>query len=87
MVRAPEREMNESSLDESTLQGVASASGGRYVHLARIDDLARDFRKRGLGRRERDRSTREVWDSWTTLLVVVGVLTAEWILRKRFRLV
>ena len=50
-------------------------------------DLLAELRKKGPGRKEVYRSTREVWDSWTTLLCVVGVLAVEWILRKRFRLV
>jgi hypothetical protein len=87
LVRAPDRELNPSSLDETTLKAVAQAAGGRYLHLAAVDELASDFRKRGMGRRERDRTTREMWDSWTTLLLVVGCLAVEWVLRKRFRLV
>jgi hypothetical protein len=79
--------MSSSSLDEGLLKAVASVAAGRYVPLAKVDDLAPEFRKKGQGRRERDRKTREVWDNWLTLLGVVALLTAEWILRKRVRLI
>ena len=28
-----------------------------------------------------------LWDTWTTIIVILGLLCAEWVLRKMYRMV
>lgn len=88
LVRIPDREMRNSSQDREMLEAIARASkGGRYVFLANAEDLLEDFRSRKPYQHEVDRSIRPIWDTMWTLLVVVILLSIEWIVRKRVRLV
>jgi uncharacterized membrane protein len=83
----PSRENVDPSPDPATLTAVASLTGGRSVSLGHIDRLAAAF-PGGEERREPISSRLEdAWDHWGTLLAVLAVLAAEWILRKRLELV
>lgn len=92
LVRVPDRELADSSQDADLLRRVAEASqgpdgAGRYVFLADAASLAADFAgKKSVENRE-DTSTRPAWDSLWSLIVLLAVLSAEWLLRKRARLV
>lgn len=92
LVRVPDREMSDSSQDAEQLQRIAEASrgsdtSGRYVFLADVDELAAEFANRKAWESREDTRTRPVWDTLASLLVVLGLLAAEWLLRKRARLV
>ncbi len=82
----PKRELEETSLDEAGLQEVAKIGGGTYAPLHAIDDVLSGFEGRGAGMKIIDRKLREVWDQALTLLLVLALLSAEWILRKKWRL-
>lgn len=93
LVKIPDRELAQSNLDPETLQRVAQASGGgdatggTYRPLSEADDLAELF----AGRRQVDTpletTQRPLWDSGWALGLLLLILGAEWILRKRSRLV
>jgi hypothetical protein len=86
-VRLPSRETADPSPDPQALELFASKTGGRALDLARSGELADEFGG-GEERREPISSRLEdAWDTWTTLLVALGLLSAEWILRKRAELV
>jgi hypothetical protein len=92
LVRIPDKEMSDSSQDVETLRRIAAASGGtegagRYVFLADAADLARDFANRKSYESREDTRTRPAWDTIWSLLFLLLVLGAEWLLRKRARLV
>jgi hypothetical protein len=92
LVRAPDKEMADSSQDTELLQRVATASqgadrSGRYVFLAEVDSLAADFAKTKSYESREDTRTRPAWDSLWSLLLLLGLLGTEWLLRKRARLV
>ena len=92
LVKVPDREMADSSQDRDTLQRIAGASTGsdakaRYVTLADADALAADFAARKPYENREETSTRPAWDSGWSLLVLILLLSAEWVLRKRARLV
>ena len=81
---SPQREMADVSGDNQFLQNLADASGGRYLKLeqaGQIPDLLREARQR----RPRLFEWR-LWDSGSLFLFVLGCLTAEWALRKRWGL-
>jgi hypothetical protein len=92
LVKVPDKEMSESSQDAETLRRIAEQSRGadgtgRYVFLADADDLADDFEGRKTYESREDTRTRPVWDTSWSLFLLLGILAAEWILRKRARLV
>lgn len=88
LVQIPDTELVDSSQDRKTLQQIAETSkGGRYVFLANAGALAETLTGRRPYETEVDRSTRTLWDSFWSLLLLLGILSFEWILRKRARLV
>ncbi|MCA8973355.1 MAG: hypothetical protein KDC98_01470, partial [Planctomycetes bacterium] len=92
LVKIPDREMSQSSQDADTLRRIAEASrsadgSGRYVFLADAASLVDDFQSRKAYESREDTSIRPVWDSSWSLLALLCVLAAEWLLRKRARLV
>jgi hypothetical protein len=92
LVRIPDKELAESSQDADTLRRIAEGSSsqdakGRYVFLADAELLAADFANRKPYENREETRTRPAWDHLWSLLVLLLVLAAEWILRKRARLV
>ena len=93
LVKVPDKEMADSSQDEQTLRRIADASHGaadgtgRYVFLADAAGLAADFGARKNFESREDTRTDSVWDNAWSLLLLLVVLAAEWLLRKRARLV
>lgn len=83
-VGRPNLEFDRLDLDDALLTKLATAARGQYRHIRTADRLLDD-----LDRRERKRHlTLETplyrpWPFWTAL---VGLLTAEWFLRRRFQL-
>jgi hypothetical protein len=83
----PSRENQDPSPDPETLAALAARSGGTFLELARARQLAAQF-PGGEERREPISSRLEdAWDGWHTLLLALGLLGLEWILRKRAELV
>lgn len=92
LVRAPDREMADSSQDAETLRRIATRSrgsdrSGRYVFLGDADDLAAELGNRRTWESREDTRTTPVWDTGWSLAFVLALLSAEWLLRKRARLV
>jgi uncharacterized membrane protein len=83
----PSREGAEPAPDPQTLAAVASVSGGVATTHADLGPLLAQFP--GDEERREPISSRlvDVWDRWSTLLLVLGLLSAEWWLRKRRELV
>ncbi|MHC4848896.1 MAG: hypothetical protein ACYTEG_10635 [Planctomycetota bacterium] len=88
MVILPDREMGNVKTDRTLLRNLAARTRGTAVEL---DDLE----KLGDPKLIPPASERIVtqgrpvplWDTWTTVLIILSLLCAEWILRKRFRMV
>ncbi len=83
----PSRENANPSPDPEALRVLAATTGGKAVGLANVDDLVDEFP--GDEERREPISSRldDAWDHWGTLLLALGLLSAEWILRKRVELV
>ncbi len=82
----PSRENEDPSPDPETLRAIASKTGGSFLDLAGARSLSAQF-PGGEERREPISSRLEdAWDEWSTLLVALALLSAEWILRKRAEL-
>ena len=83
-VGRPNLEFEELDLDDELLGRIASDSGGRYVHITTADHLTDHF-DRALRTRRQYHQRRLYWPPLFWVLFV-GVLSAEWILRRRFQL-
>jgi hypothetical protein len=83
----PSLENQDPSPDPALLGEISALSRGQAVDLGGLAGLLGDF----LGGEERREpiSSRldDVWDSWATLIALLMVLSAEWVLRKRLDLV
>ena len=69
--------------DLPALRRLADAGGGRAGTLDQTDAILRDFTARLHPRWEDQRTTLRLWNSYLTLLVIIGLLCTEWVLRKR----
>ena len=79
------RELLRLAQDRTYLKQLAALSGGEYRELAEIDHVFP-----GIPLKERREIRRQVFPFWSspiTLLAILLILSAEWILRKRWRLV
>jgi hypothetical protein len=86
-VTVPSIEHDDPVLDEPLLRALASRTGGRYARLqdagALLAELNDPVRERPLDEPERE----ELWSGQLQLLALVGLLAAEWLLRKQKNLV
>jgi hypothetical protein len=79
------QEWGQLTLNRPLLEGMARASGGRFLRegdLSQIPDLLQQ-----LDRMETQVSETVLWSSWWWFSLVIVLLTLEWLLRKRWRLV
>lgn len=86
-VELPSRENADPTPDPRLMASVATLSGGRAVPLARLATLAPEFPGGEERRQPISSKLDDAWDHWGTLLLALGLLSAEWILRKRLELV
>lgn len=84
-VSFPGVESSETWLDKPLLVELAGASGGRYFDVDQLDRLPAAVPDR---RRVLDVQGKPIpiWDTSRVLLLLAGLLTAEWAVRKRFKL-
>lgn len=83
-VGRPNLEFEKLDLDEKTLSKIAAEARGRYVHITTSDHLI-DQLDSTVRKREVDLQTKLYWPPIFWLLFV-GVVTTEWVLRRRFQL-
>lgn len=85
-VEAPDREMRIRGLDTAELSGAARKTGGKYYSLATASTLPGDV-PRGRPVPIQSEEPIRLWARWEILVLFTLLLTAEWLLRKRLRLV
>jgi uncharacterized membrane protein len=83
----PSLENADPSPDPARLLAAAGASGGTAVELSRWRELIEAFPAGAQRREPMSSSLEDVWDHLGVLLAVLGLLSAEWILRKRSELI
>jgi uncharacterized membrane protein len=83
-VGRPNLEFEKLDLDEKTLGRIAANTGGRCVHVSTADHLIDQLDR--TQRKKREYIRRELY--WPPLFWVlfVGLVTTEWVLRRRFQL-
>jgi hypothetical protein len=84
-VEPPDRELGRRAADIADLRRAAERSGGKYYDLKDASDLLRRL-PAGRPVRLEAAEPRPLWNRPELLLAFVGVLSAEWLLRKRGRL-
>ena len=80
----PRFELGETAMNEPLLREMATASGGAFFREEDLTKLPETVNRAA----ERVRSKRdvEIWTSPFYFLLMLGVVTSEWILRKRWHL-
>lgn len=86
LVEATLREFRLSRADQAELSQAASVSQGKVYTLLNADRIPNDIPP-GLPVPLETGEPIRLWNHWLTLMVFVSLLSAEWILRKRVRLV
>jgi hypothetical protein len=83
-VKEPKFELGETAMNEPLLREMATASGGEFFREEGLSKLAEVIGEKT----ERVRSTveTELWSSPFYFVLMISVITAEWILRKRAQL-
>ena len=84
-VEPPRREVDEPSLNRPLLADLARLTGGRVLELSQAGQLDDAIPMREVTRTIETRD--ELWDAPLVFATIVLALTAEWILRKIFRLI
>jgi uncharacterized membrane protein len=75
------REFYDSTQNVSLLKRIASETGGKYYTLDEWDALISDLTYRQTDNSER--VTKDLWDMPINFLLLVGLVSGEWFLRKR----
>jgi uncharacterized membrane protein len=74
-------EMSQPRLNESVLRRLARETGGRYLNISEAGTLGDLLKQQPaeLGQPE----MKDLWHNGVSLLVIIGLLAAEWIVRRR----
>ncbi|OHB71920.1 MAG: hypothetical protein A2V70_10445 [Planctomycetes bacterium RBG_13_63_9] len=83
-VGRPNMEFEKLDLDEKMLGQIAVDAGGRYFHITTADYLVEQLDR--TQQKTREQIALKLYHPLPFWLLFVGVLTGEWILRKRFQL-
>jgi uncharacterized membrane protein len=83
-VGRPNLEYEKLDLDEKLLTTIASTTGGRYFHITAASGLLQQFNR--AARKKRVYTEQPLYSPFWLWTAFVGLLTTEWILRRRFQL-
>ena len=83
----PSQENSEPSPDPELLRLLASVSGGRTAELSNLAQLMAEFPGDEDRRQPISAELEDAWDTWTSLLLLLALLSTEWIMRKRLELI
>ncbi len=86
-VALPSRENADPSPDPETLAAISALSRGRALDLAHVGDLLPSFPGHEERREPISSELDDAWDNWGTLVLALLLLSAEWVLRKRWELI
>ncbi len=81
-VTAPPGELAEVQVDSTALQTAAEGTSGKFYTIANVSRLSKDL-PRGRQIPVETLPRIELWNRWPLMLLFVGLITTEWILRKR----
>ena len=84
-VDQPQIELIQTDPDPQMLSELAALSGGRVLEPQQLADLARYIPlapRKVLVQPNADKDTEPVWDRWWLLALFVGIMSAEWFVRR-----
>ena len=84
-VEVPQRELIQRGMDKADLQLAATTSHGKLYSLDDVDRLPHEIPRGTPVPLETDEPI-PLWNRWELLTLFVGGLAAEWLLRKRLKL-
>ena len=84
-VELPSLEYDRPTQDRATLDAIAKASGGVVYNFEQIDELANAFKVKRVARVLEDRQ--EIWHAPLLWMSILAAIVAEWLLRKKYRLI
>lgn len=84
-VELPNLEYDRPTLDLATLNSIAKPGGGAVYDLTQADQIPAAFKVKRVARILEDRH--EIWDAPVLVLTILAAVFAEWILRKKYRMV
>ena len=80
-------ELDNAVADATVLESLATMTGGQSLAAEELPKLLAHLTERTEDLKVRSETKKTLWDTWTLLLLVVGLLGTEWFLRKRWGLV
>lgn len=87
-VNGRDPELDDSTADFSLLREVSHASGGEFLTPEQLQEKLSQWAEKGLPGLSLTRQEQfSLWDNWSSLLLIVGLLTIEWAIRKKRGLV
>ena len=83
----PSRESANPAPDPEAMNEISALSDGRAIVVTRVAELHPEFPGDEERREPISSQLIDAWDNWGTLLLALGLLGSEWILRKRYELI
>jgi uncharacterized membrane protein len=80
------QEYAELTMNAPLLRSIAEASGGEFLRESEAASRLPDLLQR-LDQKQSTRTERNLWSSWWWFSAIILLLTAEWLLRKRLKLI
>lgn len=85
-IEIPQQEMLRRAMDKADLQLAATTTNGRLYSIDEVDRLPSEIPRGTPVPLETDEPI-PLWNRWELLTLVIGFLTAEWLLRKHWKLI
>ncbi len=86
-VFAQDLELDNASADATVMESLAAMTDGRAVASEQLPDLIQRLARQTQNLEVPQKTATTFWDKWSFFLALVGLLTVEWYLRKRWGLV
>jgi hypothetical protein len=80
-------ELDNASADAETMKSLAAMTGGESLAPEQLPDLVKRLAEQTSQFEVQQETKKTFWDTWPFFLFLVGLLTIEWYLRKRWGLV
>ncbi len=87
LVLEQDLELDHAAADATLLESLAAMTGGRSLVPEELSNLIQRLAEDTESLKIRTETKEPLWDTWGFFLVLVGLLAAEWYLRKRWGLV
>jgi hypothetical protein len=80
-------ELDNAAADSATMESLAAMTGGQSLAPEQLPDLVKRLAEQTASLEIQQETKKTFWDTWPFFLMLVGLLSLEWYLRKRWGLV